>query len=130
MAPNDASISKTYMYFSIGMPRTGLPHRCLCFVVPFELLSLVEHQLLHGIGLIGVPFHELPIVVGEPQKLINCVSVLGAFHVNTASITSHSLFIHHPAKIFYLSLRISDFDGLRFKPALFMQLKTSSYLSI
>ena len=56
------------------------------------------------------------------------MSVLGAFHVNTASTASGSGLTSCLSTILprYLieSLRISHFDGLHFKPALFMHPKT------
>ena len=61
---------------------------------------------------------------------MSCVPVLGAFHVNTASTASGSGLTPCLSTIFprYLieSLRISHFNGLHFKPALFMHPKTSS----
>ena len=62
------------------------------------------------------------------MKLIICMSVLGAFLVSMASTTSGSaltpcLPTSLPRYIIE-SLRISYFDGLHFKPALFMQSKT------
>ena len=64
---------------------------------------------------------------------MSCVSVFGAFHVNAASTASGSGLTLCLSTILprYLieSLRISHFDGLHFKPALFMQPKTSSTAS-
>ena len=65
---------------------------------------------------------------------MSCVYVLGAFHVNTASTASGSGLTPCLSTILprYLieSLRNSHFDGLHFKPALFMQPKTSSSQSM
>ena len=62
------------------------------------------------------------------------MSVLGAFHVNTASTASGSGLTPCLSTILaiYLteSLRISHFDGLHFNPALFMHPKTSSSQSM
>ena len=69
-----------------------------------------------------------------PRKLMSCVSVLGAFHVNTASTASGSGLTPCLSTILprYLieSLRISHFDGLHFKPTLFMHPRTSSSRSM
>ena len=69
-----------------------------------------------------------------PRKLMSCVSVLGAFHVNTASTASGSGLTPCLSTILprYLieCLRISHFDGLHFKPTLFMHPRTSSSRSM
>ena len=65
---------------------------------------------------------------------MSCVSVFGAFHVNTASTASGSGLTPCLSPILprYLIeyLRISHFDGLHFKPALSMHPKTSSSRSM
>ena len=65
---------------------------------------------------------------------MSCVSVLEAFHVNTASTASGSglkpcLSIILPRYLIE-SLRVSHFDGLHFKPAPFMHPKSSSSQSM
>ena len=143
IATTDAFVPKTNIPFSVGMPRTGasqssrlmFSNETCASSVQVIFFALISHQLLHGVYLISVSFDELPIIVSKPQKAHQlCICLPGAFQVKTASTASGAgltpcLSTRRP-RYFIESLRISHFDGLHFRPACFMQVISSSNLSM
>ena len=142
MATTDASVSRTYMPFSVGMPSTGASHSYplyvlesnLCLIVPFELFPLVAHQLLHRIHLIRISFYEFPVVIGKPQEAQELCVRSGSFPCQHCfycfRVRPHTMPMHHSSQVLYRIPKYFTFRWFALQSCSFMHPKTSSSLSM
>ena len=130
MATTEASVLRTHLPFSVGLPSTGASNSsrfvfskaAWAFSFHSSFFPLLRISCCIGYTLPAYTFINSQII-GKSHEL--CVYTVGLRGSGLTQCLSTIL-----PRYLFESLRISHFDGLHVNPALFMQWKTSSSLVV